>query len=517
MAHGWSEDEQAIRRYLQRIRRRGAVGSHRLFRQGRALAQQQLHQLQQAEDAAENVAERVRENTAPRVHALRSRGRRAGRSYPAMLLVVMTCLLALLACDLSPSFLPLLSRGANGNETGPSSGVELPTPSHLPAQKPLTYAQRVQQTVDYTLSRMTLGQKIGQMMMFETTAQTWNNDMDQMVRQMGAGAIIIYKKNMVNPAQLKQFIATSQSHTTIPMFVTMDEEGGNVDRLGDLGFAPHLPSAQYLGSTGDPNKAYQAGVAAALELQKYGINTDLAPVVDVRLVPNQVEGPRLYGNDPATVEAYASGFLNGLQQNWIIGCLKHWPGIGSTVQDPHLTLPVIDRTVAQLESTEFAPFRDMLKDHPGMIMVTHVILSAIDPTMPSSLSPIIVNGILRNELGYNGVIITDNLWMQGVSSKYPLGQAAVLAVMAGDDLLEGAWNAYELKLMIDAVKQAVANGTISQNRINQSVRRLLTLKAQYGILPLLSPHHRPLPPGAASAPMGGPAIADLTNSFASAA
>jgi beta-N-acetylhexosaminidase len=302
------------------------------------------------------------------------------------------------------------------------------------------------------------------------------------------------------------------------MFVTMDEEGGNVDRLGDMGFAPPLPSATYLGSTGDPQKAAQAGARAAAQLAKYGINTDLAPVVDVRVTPGQIEGPRLYGDDPATVTAFAGAFLKGLQQNHIIGCLKHWPGIGDANQDPHLTLPVINRTRSQLDATEFAPFRNLLKDNPGMIMVTHVILSAIDPDMPSSLSPKVVQGVLRDDLGYQGVIITDNLWMDGVSSRYSLGQAAVLAIQAGDDLLEGAWDPPHLQQMITAVKNAVNSGQISVNRIDQSVRRLLTLKANYGILPLHSarqPH--PLPNDFAYAPGNAPGNADLPRGYASAA
>ena len=217
-------------------------------------------------------------------------------------------------------------------------------------------------------------------------------------------------------------------------------------------------------------------------------------MVDVRVTPGQIEGPRLYGDNPATVTAFAGAFLQGLQQNHIIGCLKHWPGIGDANLDPHLTLPVIDRTRPQLDATEFAPFRNLLKDNPGMIMVTHVILSAIDPSMPSSLSPKIVQGILRDEMGYQGVIITDNLWMKGVSDKYSLGQAAVLAIQAGDDLLEGAWDPQHLQLMITAVKNAVNSGQISVARIDQSVRRLLALKATYGILPLYSTRApRPLP------------------------
>lgn len=406
--------------------------------------------------------------------------KRHGRHlYPA-LLAALTCLMALSACTL-----PGAQAGAAGHGT---PGSATPTVTRTLIEPITTLDQRITQTVDYTLAHMTLDQKIGQMMMFETDAQSWNSDMDEMVSQMDAGAIIIYKKNMVNPEQLTAFIASAQAHSAIPMFVTMDEEGGNVDRLGDLGFNPPLPSAVYLGSTGDPHKAYDAGTTAALELQHYGINVDLAPVVDVRLVSGQVEGPRLFGNDPTTVASFAGNFLQALQQHKIIGTLKHWPGIGDTTADPHLTLPVINRTRTQLESTEFAPFRTLLADKPGMIMVTHVILPAIDSKMPASLSPAVVQGVLRNEMGYDGVVITDNLWMQGVSDTYGLGQAAVLAILAGDDLLEGAWDPTELRIMIDAVKKAVTSGQISVSRIDQSVRRLLKLKAQYGILPLHATH-----------------------------
>lgn len=455
--------------------------------------------------------------TAPPTRSLRARGsqalrlnrQRARRIYPATLLVVVSCLLALLACDLSPSFLPMLANHSKGSESAMPAGVQTATPGHYPTSKPFSLADLQNETVNYYLSRMSLDEKIGQMMMFETTAQSWNSDMDVMVRQMHAGAIIIYKKNMVSPSQLTTFISSAQAHTTVPMFVTMDEEGGNVDRLGDLKFAKPLPSASWLGSTGNPQLAYDSGAQAARNLQSYGINTDLAPVVDVRVTPDQIEGPRLFGNDPYTVQQYATEFLQGLQQNSVIGCLKHWPGIGDANQDPHLTLPTIDRTRDQLEAVEFAPFRAMLKDNPGMIMVTHVILTAIDPTMPSSLSPAVVQGILRNELGYDGVVITDNLWMKGVSDKYSLGQAAVLAIIAGDDLLEGAWAPYELRVMESAVKNAVASGQITVTRINQSVRRLLALKVKYGILPYHVGPRPHLPNGVDGSASANAGVADL--------
>ena len=507
MAHGLSEEDTPPRQQSEQLEQ------SEQSRQ-RWLSAQPTQQLTPWTPSRSRTASREKHTSGKSISPLR---RWTKRAYPAVLLAVLACLLAVLACDLSPTILSVLSRSAHGNETGSQTGVEIPTPAHYPPEKPLTFADIVNQTVNYNLSRMTLDEKIGQMMMFETYAQSWDSTMASMVSQMHAGAIIIYKKNMISPSQLTTFISTSQAHTTIPMFVTMDEEGGNVDRLGDMGFNPPLPSATYLGSTGDPQKAAQAGARAAAELAEYGINTDLAPVVDVRVTPGQIEGPRLFGGDPATVTAFAGAFLQALQQNHIIGTLKHWPGIGDANQDPHLTLPVIDRTRSQLDATEFAPFRNLLKDNPGMIMVTHVILSAIDPSMPSSLSPKVVQGVLRDDLGYQGVIITDNLWMQGVSDRYSLGQAAVLAIQAGDDLLEGAWDPQHLQLMINAVKNAVNSGQISVSRIDQSVRRLLTLKAAYGILPLHSARQpRPLPGNLAYA---GNALgnADLPRGYPNAA
>jgi beta-N-acetylhexosaminidase len=343
----------------------------------------------------------------------------------------------------------------------------------------------VQALVDAELASMTLDQKLGQMIQVETYYQTYTPDVDNMVRVLGAGSMIVYGKNMATQQQLKAYISAAQAHATMPMFITIDEEGGDVDRLGYQNFNPPLPSAQALAATGDPQNAYQAGLTAAKELASYGFNVDLAPVVDVNQVPDPVEGERLFGSDPQTVDAYASAFLKGLQDGGIIGCLKHWPGIGilDSKQDPHLTLPTIKSSPAQLEASDFAAFRGILPQlgqDMGMIMVTHVLEQAIDSTLPSSLSPAVM-GVLRNELGYNGVIITDNLYMQAISVKYNFGQAVVMAVEAGDDILANAWDSQSMEWAISALKSAIANGTITVARINQSVQRILTLKAMHGM------------------------------------
>lgn len=371
-------------------------------------------------------------------------------------------------------------------------------------------AADLQATAESDLNGMTLDEKLGQMFLIETYYQTWTPDIANMVVGMHAGAVIIYQKNMQSPSQLQSYIASMQAHAKIPMLVTMDEEGGLVDRLGFNNFFPLLPAAETLGDTGNPALATQAGDQAAQEMQQMGINTDLAPVVDVRGPQGSVETTRLYSNDPATVTAFAGAYLDALQSHGIIGTLKHWPGIGDVVLDPHLTLPVMNDSLAQLQSQHFATFKALLSHNPGMIMVTHVIVNAIDPTMPATLSPKMVDGVLRGQLGYDGVVMTDSLYMQGIAVRYNLPQAGVLAVEAGDDLLEGAYDTSTMQAMIAALKDAISSGQITVDRINQSVLRILKLKIRFGMLPLMTSHYNRV--GASSAleqATGGPPQADL--------
>jgi beta-N-acetylhexosaminidase len=371
-------------------------------------------------------------------------------------------------------------------------GGAVPTPHQPPAATATPAAtpapfdpsrSRPNRQVDALLANMSLDEKLGQMMLVETIYTDYSPDVDAMIRQLHAGAVIIYAQNQRSADQLKGYIADMRANAGIPLLVSADEEGGVVDRLYQ--YDGPRPSAQDLAEKNDPQAAQQAGAKAARDLLAFGINTDLAPVVDVRTTPNAVEWTRLFGNDVGTVDTYAGAFLRGLQGQGVIGCLKHWPGIGSVVDDPHLTLPTITASRAALEATEFAPFRDLLAERPGMIMVTHVVVQAIDSSLPATLSPAVVQGVLRGELGYDGVVMTDSLYMKGISLKYSLGEAAVLSVIAGDDLLEGAWDAYSMRLMMDAIKAAIADGRISLARIDQSVRRILLLKQRFGLLPPL--------------------------------
>jgi beta-N-acetylhexosaminidase len=409
-------------------------------------------------------------------------GRQSGVARRALFVVVLAVSLLAAACG------PGTTSGAT-HPTATSGAKGTPTPNG-PAIATEANSIQAAETLNWYLRHMTLDEKLGQMMLIETLYQSYSPDVDNMVRNLHAGAMIVYKQNMIldnpiGPPTLRRYIDDIQAHATIPLMVTMDEEGGGVDRLGLYGFAPPLPSPQDTAKTGNPQNAYDYGARGAQQMLSFGINTDLAPLADIRLTDGSILYTRMYGSDAQTVTAYAGAFLRGVQDNGVIGTLKHWPGIGSITSDPHLTLPVMNRSLDQLESTEFSSFKALLSLNPGMIMVTHVLVNAIDPTLPATLSPKVVQGVLRDQLGYQGVVMTDSLYMKGISLQYNLGQAAVLSVMAGDDMLEGAFDSYSMRFMMDSIKGAMADGRISQSRIDQSVRRILALKLRFGLLPVL--------------------------------
>jgi len=248
-------------------------------------------------------------------------------------------------------------------------------------------------------------------------------------------------------------------------------------------FHGYLPSAAEMAATGDPHTALAQGTQAAKWLAELGINADLAPVVDVQTVNPPVLVTRMFGQDPQTVATYAGAFRDGLQSNCIAVSLKHFPGLGAITSDPHDGLPVVNRSLADLENIDLAPYKLMIsKDNPAIIMTTDVLMPAIDPSLPAELSPKAINGILRGQLGYNGVVITDGLYMIGISQSWTLSQAAVLSILAGDDLIEGPYTPSQVADVIVGFKQAISQGQLTIERINQSVQRILLLKVQYGII-----------------------------------
>ena len=342
--------------------------------------------------------------------------------------------------------------------------------------------------VQSIMQGMTLDQKLGQLIMVEYLGKSYQGSgLQNMVAQQFVGGFMYQESNHnfeppYNIASNVDSISVqAMKDARVPLLIATDQEGGLVNRLYQ--FHGYLPSAQAMAASGSTQVALNQGTMAAKWLSQLGVNADLAPVVDVQTVNPPILESRMFGSDPKTVASYAGAYLDGLQQNGIAGCLKHFPGLGAVTSDPHLGLPVVNRSKADLEAIDLAPYRMMIQqDNPAMIMATDVLMPAIDPTLPAELSPKAIDGVLRGELGYNGVVITDGLYMDGISQRWTLSQASVLAIAAGNDLIEGPFAPAQVANVVTALKNAIQQGTLSMDRVNQSVQRILLLKAQYGII-----------------------------------
>ena len=343
-----------------------------------------------------------------------------------------------------------------------------------------------QQYINLIVQNMTLDQKLGQMMIVQFVGPTYSLDISTMISQYHVGSVLLFtaNNNISDKVQLKGLIQQMQSNNSIPVIVAIDQEGGTVDRLRALD-GPRSAAAD-IGATNDPGKAKAAGIQDAQDLASYGFNLNLAPVVDVTNVYNPQLYDRTYGNNAALVTKMAQAYLQGLQQSGkVSGTLKHFPGLGDVGVDPHSAVPNLYRSKSELEAIDWAPYRTLIQQgNVRAIMVTHEIVHAIDSSIPSSLSYKVVTGILRNELGFQGVIMTDSLTMESITAYYTEDQAAAVAVEAGSDLLMGASTPADVASMIQGIKQAIDSGTISQQRIDDSVRRVLMLKYQMGLLPI---------------------------------
>ncbi len=352
-----------------------------------------------------------------------------------------------------------------------------------------THKLTSQEYVNMIVQRMSLDQKLGQMMIVQFLGSSYSLDLTAMVKQYNVGSVLIFaaNQNIVSKDQLKGLIQQMQADSPIPLAVAIDQEGGTVDRLNALD-GPR-PSEATIGASSNPDVARQAGMQDAKDLSYYGINLNLAPVVDVsnNYSSELYIDHRTYGNNADIVTKMASAYLDGLQKSGkVIGTLKHFPGLGDVGVDPHVGIPQLTRSQGDLQQIDWAPYRDLIQQGNTVhaVMVTHELVEAVDNTRPSSLSNKVVTGILRNQLGFQGVIMTDSLTMESISAGYSESQAAALSVEAGCDLLMGASTPSDVATMIQGIKQAMNDGQISQQRIDDSVRRILMMKYQMGQLTL---------------------------------
>ncbi|HET8845574.1 MAG TPA: glycoside hydrolase family 3 N-terminal domain-containing protein [Ktedonobacteraceae bacterium] len=364
----------------------------------------------------------------------------------------------------------------------PLSAAQIDALQHLPEN--LQYKKLAQIYV----SHMTLDEKLGQLIMAQalTGYDTANTaDTMYMLNQLHANGIIMYAIQMNSFKQTKADIQNMQLHASTPLFVSADEEGGFVERIENI--FGHRPGALETYQTGKVSNATKLGQSITNDLRSLGINTDLAPDIDVLQASSPSLYTRTWGYTPQSVIQYGGAYLRAVQGAGEVAALKHFPGLGAAKTDPHSSLPVIKSTKDQIYSVDLAPYKYFLSssdplNNPGMIMSTDLMMPALDPTLPAELSPTIINGVLRHDLHYDGVVITDALYMDGIAKKWNLVTASIMALNAGCDILLGARGSYEVQMVINGLKQALNNGTVSMSRVNEAVTRIIALKYRFHIL-----------------------------------
>ncbi|MFF3440524.1 glycoside hydrolase family 3 protein [Streptosporangium sp. NPDC002721] len=356
--------------------------------------------------------------------------------------------------------------------------------------------------VEGVLASMSVEEKVGQLFMpvlYGPSADTVSGENQarfgvdtpaKMVARYRPGGVILFPW-AGNVKNVRQIVALTnglqKASPEIPLLIGTDQENGKVSRLAPL--VTPIPGASVIGATRDVSLARKAAKVTGTELRALGVNLDFAPVADVNLNPrNPVIGPRAYGSDPKKVAPMVAAAVQGFHDAGIGATAKHFPGHGDTNVDSHTGLPVIRHTRSQWNRLDAPPFAAAIDKDVDAIMSAHVVMPELDPSGdPATLSKPILTGLLREKLGFDGVVSTDALDMAGVRKKYKDGEVAVRAIQAGVDLLLMPPDYREAHR---ALLAAVASGKISQARLDQSVRRLLKLKAARGLLdeaPIVDP------------------------------
>lgn len=334
------------------------------------------------------------------------------------------------------------------------------------------------------MDKMTLEQKIGQMFIVGFSGTTYTETLGKAIEDYHFGNIIYMGANVTNPSTILQMSNDIQNKMVqengVPAIISTDQEGGNVARFRTK--ATHFPSNMAVCAANSPELSFEMGKAIGFELNNYGVNMDLAPVLDVNNNPNNpIIGIRSYSDNPINVSIYGNNMFNGLAESGVIGCVKHFPGHGNTATDSHTGLPVITTKKEDLYKIELAPFISSIANGVGAIMTTHILFSAIDNEYPATLSKKVLTNLLRDELGYKGLIVTDGMQMAGVTKFGTYAEVAVMAVNAGVDIL--TYTSLDSPSKAAAgIKAAVNNGTISMDRINEAVERIIYAKIKYGIM-----------------------------------
>ena len=385
----------------------------------------------------------------------------------------------------------LLASGACATTPSPPPESEAPTPPEPPAAPevrtdptppPSAMDLELRERVAAVMASMSVEDKVGQLMMVGFGGTGVDESVEALVRCRRVGGVCLFKRNIVDSEQvarlndgLRRLLADG-----IPPFLALDQEGGNVVRVHEGVVV--LPGNMALGATRSSELAYAAGLAQGEDLERLGFNMNLAPVLDVNLNPrNPVIGIRSYGDSVPLVSELGLAFVRGQQDAGLVTVAKHFPGHGTTDADSHTALPIM-RESSQEVLSQMEPFRTVIQDGLDGLMTAHVAVPSLTgDDVPATVNPQLLDGLLRQRLGFDGLVLTDELEMDAIDRRYGVGRAAVMAVNAGADMVLIPWRPEKKTEVYEALMAAVWNGEISRVRLDTAVRRILTAKVRRGL------------------------------------
>jgi beta-N-acetylhexosaminidase len=438
------------------------------------------------------ITEDMKQNPAPRV--VQPRKRRIG-IFVTLGLVLLAVIVVLTGLYTHFGSISTLSPTQKTRVSPERTGTFITAPynsSQLNALTHLVDRMNYKELAGLYVAHMTLDEKLGQMIMTESEQNNYSDDLNYMITQLHVGGMIMYESHLQTASQARTTTSLSQQNAKIPLLISVDEEGGlYVHRLDKIYGA--RPGPTEISQTGSLAYDQQQAVKLAHDVLTLGLNTDLAPDVDVSIIQGYDTVDRTFGTTADAVIKYAGPYMEAMQSHGLIACLKHYPGgLGNTPYDAHDILPTDNRSLDQIYATELAPYKTFINSpdpfmRPAMIMSTDVLMPAVDPVMPAELSHKFMTDILRTQFGYDGVVLTDALYMGGISDRWSEPEAAVLAIQAGNDMILSPMGSARTAAVIEALRQALQDGRLSMARVNEAVARIIALKMQYHLLPVTLP------------------------------
>jgi beta-N-acetylhexosaminidase len=338
-------------------------------------------------------------------------------------------------------------------------------------------------TFDQDMSDLTIEEKLGQMLVVGFQGHEAPPHIIEWLGEGRIGGVILFARNIDTPAQLRALTQELRQAAGRPILVAIDQEGGAVARLRE-GFT-ESPGAMALGAADDPRLTGQVSRVLAAEMRAVGVNWNLAPAIDLTHdIRNPSVGTRSLGSDPEHVTRHALAQIKGLQEKGVAATAKHFPGKANTPVDPHVDLPIIEGSLDEMWGTDLAPFRAACAAGVSAVMVTHAQFRDIEPNYPSTMSSRIIQGLLRERIGFSGLVTTDCMEMKAITNRYGPGESAVLAAVAGADIILFSHTREYQEAAYEALLEAARSGRLPLKQVDDSVRRIDGVKARFPAYPL---------------------------------